>query len=169
MPVNPQPVEPKEKPEPAPKSSTKRTIVKEDNIPDGTQGKKPKKTSTNSDQKNNKLLQACTKRKLPYQKVLAMQNNIMHGMQEDEALHSLASPANKDRLKKLEMAIEESSKTEFGKLFLSVDAAEAKREFQGKMEDFWFQLKTFEAAFSEAVEQLDKEQCRLLRMYRAGR
>ena len=116
--------------------------------------------------------------KTMYLKVHTVQGSILEALedlgQSDPAWSSLARPENVERMKALMNKIDTILKDDFAAAFIRTDLAELKKEFNGKqtdkkITDFWFKLRSLHDPLTEAVKQLDAEQQRLLRMYRAGK
>ncbi len=66
-------------------------------------------------------------------------------------------------------AVLDGAKNEFASKFLNYGIGDLKKDFAGKMPEFYFKLRAFSCAFLPVVQALDAEQQRLYRMYRAGK
>ena len=131
---------------------------------------------TGQDKENQKLLRASQVMKSLYLKINTEQNSILASMLDpgDSAWMSLSSKGNIDSIKQLMLSIDSLLKDEFAAAFIRTDLGDLKKEYNTKepgkqMTDFWFKLRSLHGPLSEAVKQLDLEQQRLLRMYRAGK
>lgn len=139
----------------------------------GKLGTKEKTKPSQQDKENQKLLKTCQSLKTTYLKVSTVQTNMLKILGDHEpadvAWAPLANPTNIANLTYLMSKVDASAKGAFPYSFLNGDVVELKKDYNGKMIEFWFNLRSFESSFSVAIKCLDVEQKRLNRMYRAGK
>jgi hypothetical protein len=140
-------------------------------VPKPETPQKPKPSEQDKD--NQRLFRNCTSLKTTYLKVCTVQTNMLRVLSAPEdadvAWSALANPANIENLNRLMGKVTDSTTGDFQYSFLNGDVAQLKKDYTGKMSEFWHSLRSFESVFSVAIKCLDVEQQRLHRMYRAGK
>ena len=123
------------------------------------------------DKMNTKLLSKCKSLKSLYMKVQSVQNNLLGSLEnpgQDDAWRLLGNDQNITSLRSKMGELQTMAISGFAASFLNVDLTELRRDYTGRMDDFWSELQAWETTWGARLYELDKEQQRMYNMYRAG-
>jgi hypothetical protein len=116
-----------------------------------------------------KLLRSAQVVKTLYNKVSTVQASRMQALHNDEEWACLNTEKNRQLLESLYADVSKQASVPFATTFLNNEAGTIKKEFKDNMVEFWHKVRTFRDNMQPAVEILDKEHNRLMKMFLAGR